>query len=572
MGSEPSQLTALCAVTRFEGNKLIVIQILFIHQRIVPAMVAVVLAMLVSGTDVGSSVSAQDDLATSIGRDDESANVDFGRDVFSVLKKSCFECHGDSKQEGELRLDSIAALLESGTVKPGAPEESELIRRVLLPKGHDEVMPAIGDPLSVQEITGLQRWIASGAVWPPEFKAKQHWSYIRPERPTTPTVDGSQNVKTDWARNDIDRFIASRLNVEGLSPSAEADPATLIRRLHFDTVGLPPTPAEVSAFAADPSDEAYERLVDELLNRPQFGEHWAREWLDLARYADSHGFQRDDLRDIWAYRDWVIRALNEDMPFDRFTVEQIAGDLLPNATEAQKIATGFHRCTPTNVEAGSLPEETRIEQVIDRVNTTGAVWLGTTMECCQCHDHKYDPFSQKDYYGLLAFFNSTEMEADRTNPKSPSSIQFNGPKMAISNAAATAKRVKLLDERQQLKAQQESRKATLALDLANWVAMVADSIKAAPQVHPLEVMEFRSSGAIDTHEILDDGSILLTGSDPPDTDVYDVAVRTTQKDITAFRLDTLTHESLPGGGPGRGDPVRANFVLNHFSARILPPG
>ncbi|MGB4708395.1 MAG: PSD1 and planctomycete cytochrome C domain-containing protein [Fuerstiella sp.] len=546
------------------------------HLKIQISAAAILLIALVDG--MGMSAGAEDNAAAAVhgaaaavDQQGPVVAVDFERDVYSVLQRSCFECHGAAKQEGDLRLDSAEALLDSGTVIPKAVKDSELIRRVLLPKGHDEVMPAIGDPLSPKEVEGLQRWVASGAVWPAEFKAKQHWSYIPPVRPTAVADSDLQQLKPGWGRNEIDGFVAQRLLAEGLQPSAEADPTTLVRRAHFDIIGLPPTPAEVNAFAANPTDEAYERLVDELFSRPQFGERWARQWLDLARYADSHGFQRDDLRDVWAYRDWVIRALNDDMPFDRFTIEQVAGDLLPDATEAQKIATGFHRCTPTNVEAGSLPEETRIEQVIDRVNTTGAVWLGTTMECCQCHDHKYDPFSQKDYYGLLAFFNNTEMEADRTNPDSPSSIQFKGPTMAISNVAADAQRAEIKTKQMQFKAKQSARTESLAADLADWVAGIAETAGKAPQVHDLEVVEFRSTGTVDSYQVLDDGSVLLVGTEPPETDIYEVTVRTDVKNITAFRLDALTHESLPGGGPGRGDPERTNFVLNHFSATVSEP-
>jgi len=502
------------------------------------------------------------------GEDAKAQTVEFGRDVYELLHKACFECHGGKKQEGDLRLDSSQALSESGSVVPGDPGRSELLRRITLPKGHDGIMPAIGEPLSVREIDGIRRWINSGAVWSDTFEAQKHWSYISPVRPTVPDLTLKHGFDSNWARNEVDAFVLAKLQSQGLRASAEADPATLVRRLFFDVIGLPPTPADVNAFVAEPTDEAYIRLVDELLSRPQFGERWAREWLDLARYADSHLFQRDDLREIWAYRDWVICALNDDMPFDRFTIEQIAGDLLPNATEAQKIATGFHRCTPTNVEAGSLPEETRVEQVIDRVNTTGAVWLGTTLECCQCHDHKYDPFSNKDYYGLLAFFNNTEMEADRTNPNTPSSIQFKGPQMEITSVVKDAERNALKATQHELTVQLAARRTELADHLKSWAANFQQSLSEAPQLHTLQVVDFRSTGTVDAREVLEDGSVLLVGTDPPATDVYEVIVKTGLQNITAFRLDTLRHESLPGGGPGRGDPVRTNFVLNRFSADV----
>ena len=496
-------------------------------------------------------------------------SVDFGLDVYQLLHKACFECHGVKKQAGDLRLDSSSALSESGSVVPGDPDGSELLRRITLPKGHEEIMPAIGEPLSAREIDRIRRWIGAGAVWPDTFEAKKHWSYISPVRPKVPNLATHQNSARGWGRNEIDSFVLAKLLSENLVPSAEADPATLVRRVFLDVIGLPPTPDEVDAFVAEPTDHAYLQIVDELLSRPQFGERWGRGWLDLARYADSHGFQRDDLREIWAYRDWVIRALNDDMPFDRFTIEQIAGDLLPNATEAQKIATGFHRCTPTNVEAGSLPEETRVEQVIDRVNTTGAVWLGTTLECCQCHDHKYDPFSNRDYYSLLAFFNSTEMEADRTNPKTPSSIQFKGPQMEIASPVKDSQRIALKVKQDELTSQLADRKTELSKHMDSWASRFQMSLSDALKWHPLEVIDFRSKGADDSYRVLKDGSVLLVGNEPPDTDVYEVTVKADLQGIVAFRLDALTHESLPGGGSGRGDPVRTNFVLNRFSAEVV---
>lgn len=272
--------------------------------------------------------------------------------------------------------------------------------------------------------------ILIGAVFAAEPAAPKHWSYVAPIRPILPPV-----VRSDWPRNAIDRFVLARLEREGLSPSAEADKAILLRRLSSDLIGLPPNLQELNEFLADSRPDAYERAVDRMMASPRFGEHWARHWLDLARYADSHGFQRDELREIWPYRDWVIQALNTDMPFDQFTIEQIAGDLLPRPTESQRVATGFHRCCTISVEAGSDPEESRILEVLDRVNTTAAVWLGTTLECAQCHNHKYDPFTQHDYFGMFAFFNSTVREAERANPKFQGSIKFMGPKFAFHDGS-----------------------------------------------------------------------------------------------------------------------------------------
>jgi hypothetical protein len=488
------------------------------------------------------------------------ANVDFATQIYPILRRSCFECHGEAKQEGDLRLDQRSAALQAGVLGAGKPAESELLRRVQLPRGHDEVMPLIGDPLSKREVTLLRRWIQQGAKWPEHIAAIKHWAYVVPKRPAA--VESS-----DWGKSPIDGFVLKRLRDEGLNPSPQADPETLIRRLSLDLIGLPPTPAEVDAFLTDTSDKGIERVVEDLLQRPQFGERWARPWLDLARYADSHGFQRDDFRDVWAYRDWVIRALNADMPFDQFTVEQIAGDLLPNATESQKVATGFHRCTPTNCEAGSLPEETRIEQVIDRVNTTGAVWLGTTLECAQCHDHKYDPVSTKDYYRLLAYYNNTELEADRKSA-SPSSIAFQGPYLPLANSTRDKQRSVLQSQLAALKKRDVEHRQVLSETLSDWVAELRKSSAEAPRTHVLDVSHFESLGTDDTFEKLDDGSVLLTGDNPPENDVYTVTTAASLKRIRAIRLDVLKHELLPGGGPGRGDSVRRNFILNEFSAHV----
>ncbi|PAY21185.1 hypothetical protein CKO51_02545 [Rhodopirellula sp. SM50] len=484
-------------------------------------------------------------------------SVDFAKDVYPILQRSCFECHGAEKQEAGLRLDRRNDLLESGSVEPGNPHESELLRRVVLPRGHDEIMPAIGDPLSASQVDVLRRWIAAGADWPETFVAAEHWAYVAPHRPALPNIDDLA-----WPQSPIDHFVLHRLEAENLTPAPKSRPEKLIRRLYLDLIGLPPTADEVEAFVRDPSRRHYESIVDALLSRPQFGERWARPWLDLARYADSHGFQRDNFRDIWAYRDWVINALNDDMPFDQFTIEQVAGDLLPAATASQKIATGFHRCTPTNVEAGSLPEETRIEQVIDRVNTTGAVWLGTTLECCQCHDHKYDPFTTKEYYQLLAYFNNTVQEADRANPKQPSSIKFQGPSMPLQDPPRDQQRLALQRQLDDVKDQQQQRREQLSAGLDEWGEGLSEWIAQSPQAHTLEVIEFESEGTTDSYERLDDGSILLQGGDPPDKDRYRVLVTAQVPRVTAIRLDVLLDESLPDSGPGRNE--RRNFVLNDF--------
>ncbi len=494
----------------------------------------------------------------------ESVPVDFARDVQPLLRRSCWECHGAEKQAGDLRLDTSAGAFASGyVIVAGKPDESELMRRIALPAGHAELMPAVGAPLKPREIQILKRWIEAGASWPKNAEASPHWAYVSPQRPALPQV-----ANAEWCRNPIDRFIVNQLEQAKMSPSSEADRATLLRRVSFDLIGLPPTPAELDAFLSDRSPNAYERAVDGLLARPQFGERWARPWLDLARYADSHGFQRDDLRDIWAYRDWVIDALNADMPFDQFTIEQLAGDLLPNASESQRVATGFHRCTPTNVEAGSIPEETRINQVIDRVNTTAAVWLGTTLECAQCHDHKYDPFSQRDYYRLMAFFNSTESEADRTNPKVPGSIQFRGPTMPLSDPRRARARQELAELLTRVQERLAVRRSELDADLEAWATKTSQRADQSPESHLLVVEHFESEQGCQSRT-LEDGSLLITGK-VAEKDTYRLSMRTQLTNIRAIKLEALAHESLPGQGPGRGDGQRPNFVLHEFNVKAVP--
>lgn len=470
--------------------------------------------------------------------------LDFTRDVYVVLQRSCFECHGPDRQESGLRLDSASEIDDSGVVETGDPAASELVRRLSLPRNHDEVMPVVGDPLTPTEVQAIEKWIADGAQWPQDFEAPTHWAYAPPIRPELPTVSN-----LDWVKEPIDRFVLSKFETLGWQPSSQADKSVLLRRVHLDLIGLPPTLEEVLAFESDSSDDALEKVVDDLLSRPQFGERWARPWLDLARYADSHGFQRDDLRDLWAYRDWVIQALNDDMPFDQFTIEQLAGDLLPGATESQRIATGFHRCSPTNVEAGSLPEETRSEQIIDRVNTTASVWLGSTLECAQCHDHKFDPFTAKEYYEFYAFFNNTKIEAVLGNPEKASSIGFVGASMALSDPVKQQQRSRLQEQKDQWTQKRTQRRVILTEQMEDWIVELRNVIADTPQSNELSVTSFQSKGNTDTYEIRDDGSVLLVGTDPPDTDTYviDTTIDTRSKTlppnvakIAALRIEKWT--------------------------------
>ena len=342
--------------------------------------------------------------------------VQFNRDVLPILSDNCFACHGrdENKRKAGLRLDvrdEAVKQLKSGAVaiKPGDPAGSDLIRRVTTQNEEDHMPPAkTGKQLSAQQAATLRSWIKQGAVY------ENHWAFKPVERPVPP--DRRAVKRLPWIRNDIDAFILARLQNEKLIPSPEADRATLLRRLSLDLIGLPPTPAEIDAFVLDRRPDAYERVVERLLASPHFGEKWARWWLDLAHYGDSDGYLTDQLRPhAWRYRQWVVDALNENLPFDQFTVQQIAGDLLPNATPAQKIATGFQRNTLSNREGGADLEEFRVEQVVDRTSTLGTVWLGLTLGCARCHDHKYDPVTQQEFYQLYAFFN----EADEINIDAP---------------------------------------------------------------------------------------------------------------------------------------------------------
>lgn len=337
----------------------------------------------------------------------DSQEVDFNAEIRPILNGKCISCHGGVKQNGGLSLLNEAQAFapgESGVpaIIPGDPAGSELIRRVVH-TDLEERMPLDGDPLQEAEINLLNNWIRSGAKW------DMHWAWVQPDAALSPPA-----VRSDWGYNGIDNFVWQKLREAGMKPAPEADRATLIRRTSIDLIGLPPTEEEVARFVADEAPDAYERMVDHLLESPHFGERWASMWMDLARYGDSQGYQKDPRRNIWAYRDWLISAFNADMPFDQFTIEQLAGDLVENPTNSQLIATAFHRNTMSNDEGGTDDEEFRVAAVIDRISTTFEIWQGVTIGCVQCHDHPYDPFPHEDYYQLMAFFNNTK-DADRTD-------------------------------------------------------------------------------------------------------------------------------------------------------------
>ncbi len=360
----------------------------------------------------------------SIYENNNSHKIDYSTQVKPILNKHCIACHGGVKKINDFsvlfRSDALAKT-KSGkpAIIPFHPEQSDFIAR-LTHSDPDERMPYRANPLKKEEIEILTRWVKEGAEW------GDHWAYVSPQKPAVPNPEGYfasfLPFQNSWAKNDIDRFILQKLKSENLKPSEEASKTILIRRVYLDLTGLPPTFQQVEDFENDKSENAYEKVVDELFKSPQFGEKWASMWLDLARYSDSKGYQKDNGRTIWEYRDWVIRAFNKNMPFDQFVTEQLAGDLLPNPTEDQLIATAFHRNTMNNDETGTVDEEFRVAAVLDRVNTTWDVFHGTTFGCVQCHSHPYDPFRHEEYYKFMAFFNNTRDED--TDDESPNLRRF----------------------------------------------------------------------------------------------------------------------------------------------------
>src|SRR6516162_1660387 len=320
--------------------------------------------------------------------------VEFNRDIRPILSDYCYTCHGPAKstRKADLRLDTkdgaFADLGGYKAVVPGNLKESKLWERITAQEASERMPPAkLGRKLNEQQIDLLRRWIEQGAAW------QEHWAFLAPKRPDVPRVKNPA-----WVHNPIDAFILARLDKEGIQPAPEASRETLIRRVTLDLTGMPPTLKEIDDFLKDPSPNAYEKVADRLLASPRYGERMVLEWLDAARYSDTNGYQTDGTRAMWPWRDWVIDALNKNMPFDQFTIEQIAGDMLLSPTVAQKIATGFHRNHMLNGEGGRIAEESRVDYVVDRVDTTATVWLGLTLGCCRCHDHKFDPFTQKEYY------------------------------------------------------------------------------------------------------------------------------------------------------------------------------
>jgi Protein of unknown function (DUF1553)/Protein of unknown function (DUF1549)/Planctomycete cytochrome C len=481
---------------------------------------------------------------------------DLGQQVRSLLSNRCFACHGPdaSHREGGFRLDQAESYLvaaDSGEapIVPGKPEQSSLLSRV----STDDVdlrmpPPHFAAALTASEKELLRKWIASGADLP------RHWSFLAPNRPSIPEIEGAvQGHSTNWT-HPIDRFVLKAMRQRGFQPSIEAKRHELLRRVSLDLVGLPPTPAELAAFASDTSPDAYEKQVERLLASPAFGEHWARKWLDLARYADSAGYADDPDRTIWAYRDWVIRAINANMPIDQFTIEQIAGDLLPNSTTDQLTATAFHRNTLTNSEGGTNDEEFRNVAIVDRVNTTMAVWMGLTMSCAQCHTHKYDPLSQEEYFKVFAIFNQSQ-DADRRD-EGPTIPLFSDAQQQQLNGWQA--RVKEIDAKLSMPADHA--------ELAAWEAAIQQ-----PQWKRLTPIKYHSSSPSDS-VLSEDGIVSVKPQSPAalDAQTIEFQLPDTTQPIQSIAIRTIPAASLARGGAGLGN---GNFVLSNVQAELLPkPG
>ncbi|MBI1840598.1 MAG: DUF1549 domain-containing protein [Verrucomicrobia bacterium] len=481
--------------------------------------------------------------------------IDFARDIRPLLQEQCYKCHSAEKSKGGLRLDLKKSALLGGdsgapAIAPGSPEKSRMIE-LIRGTTDGEFMPPKGPRLTARQADLLTRWIRAGAEWPASLDGSDatepsHWSFRKPKRPAAPAVK-----TTGWAKNTIDFFVLAGMESHGLAPAAEADRSTLARRVALDLTGLPPTLAELDAFQQDKSPDAYERMVDHFLSSPGYGERWARMWLDLARYADSKGYGSDPLRPyMWRYRDWVIDAFNRNLPYDRFTTEQLAGDLLPNATTDQLLATCFHRNTMANDEGGTDDEEFRVAAIKDRIDTTMQVWMGITFGCAKCHSHKYDPITQRDYYSFYAFFNQTE-DADRPDdsPRHPT------PTPEQANRIEELKRdlEPLRDRRDHPKMEYDLARGAWeqrALNVAReWSALPPSSAQAAKSelyVQP-------------------DRSIVAVGATPP-TNIFRVTFTDLASPVTGLRIELLPVES--SGATRLGRNPRGPVNLSDIRAEI----
>ena len=478
--------------------------------------------------------------------------VDFASQIRPVLASKCYQCHGpdESSRKAKLRLDqredALRELKGRRAIIPGDPGHSELVRRVTLHDGDEQMPPAEShNPVNAEEAALLSRWIRQGAVYSP------HWAWMPPRRAPLPPV-----ARRTWPRNGIDRFILSQLEARGLEPAPAADARTLARRVALDLTGLPLPPDELDRVAADLSPHAYERLVDRLLDSPHFGERWTRLWLDLGRYADSSGYGSDPLRpNIWPWRDWVIGALNRNLPFDEFTRDLLAGDLIEPGSDELRWATAFHRNTMTNTEGGTDDEEWRVAAVKDRTGVTMQVWMGLTFGCAQCHSHKFDPVTQKEYYQLFAFFNQTE---DNDQPDER-------PTLPRYTAGETRRRAELLEKLHTLEARYNRTDEAFLAELESWTREASRPMAWTP-LAPTSIQSSATNAA--TFAVDADGRIQAAGPSPA-RDTYTLTTPLgTGGAISALELEALPSPSMPGGGAGRRDPSGA-FSLQHIHASLL---
>lgn len=468
------------------------------------------------------------------------AAVDFNRDIRPILSDACFACHGPDpdKRKAGLRLDTaeggLAMKKGRAAIVPGNPDLSEAVRRMTATDADDRMPPPdSGKTLTAAQIETVRQWIAEGALW------SGHWAFEPPKRPAVPAAGNP-----DWVANPIDVFALRRLEREGLRPSPVADRLTQLRRLHLDLIGLPPSIDEADAFLADMGEGAYERAVDRLLKSPHYGERWGRLWLDAARYSDSDGYEKDKPRQVWFYRDWVINALNRDLPYDRFVVEQLAGDLLPNPTQDQRVATGFLRNSMINEEGGVDPEQFRMDAMFDRMDAIGKGVLGLTIQCAQCHTHKYDPLTQEEYYRMFAFINDSH-EAS----------------IAVYTANDRIERMRILREIREIEEDLKHRTPDWPERMAKWEAGVKDD---QPEWTFLDI---RNSGNnSQRYDPRDDGSQVAHGYAPTRwTSTF--TNTTTMPDIRAFRLEAFTDPNLPAHGPGRA--INGLFALTEFKVEAV---
>lgn len=477
--------------------------------------------------------------------------VDFSREVLPILSDNCFQCHGPDPKEGrkgDLRLDEekdVKRLREGyRVVEEGHAKTSELYRRLITLEKDDRMPPAkLGRTLSPSQIETLRRWIDEGGQW------GRPWAFERIERPAVKNA----------ARHPIDELVERQWEKAGLASTPRASRETLIRRLTLDLTGLPPTPEQLDAFLADTAPGAWERLVDRTLASPAYGERMAWDWLEAARYADSNGYQGDNERTMWPWRDWVVRAFNDNLPYDQFTVWQLAGDLLPGATAEQILATGFNRNHMINGEGGRIAEENRVDYVMDMTETMGTVWLGLTLNCCRCHDHKFDPLKQREYYQLTAFFNQTPVEGGGGNAQTPPVLEVGTEEQRVALGQARAEAAARQQEVEQ------RAKEILPLQ-AEWEAARLKQ----PTITDWRVVKPSSAAALKQHlEILPDGAVHAGGENPA-TDEYELVCPLEPGDVTGFRLDALRHPDMTQGGLARSDS--GNFVLTDIAFRLQKTG